>query len=437
MNFLLLGKPNVGKSSIYNILTGKKTNIIHNIEGTTRDWHNSNIINLSNCQVFDTPGILLKNNFIYEFHNSSIFRKLINKIDIFLYVIDYSSIFDEHDNDFINNLRKYNKKLILLINKFDNFKKKPNLDYFKYSVEKIFFLSSAHKKGFDILDDFLVKNYSKKVNINNNIDVHNTIAIFGKPNAGKSTFLNTILGFERSNTGKFPGTTTDYVESFYKYNEIKYNIIDTAGIQRKSNIKRNSLNFYSIKKSLEKVNEVDLAIVLIDSEKNIDRQDKRILNIVGNSSKSIIIIFNKFDLILNKKDFKINSIEKIKKIVEIKNIKLFFISAFSKTHINKILKYIYIEIISKKINISTSDLNKWLKKAITQKKHRLISSKNVNFKYAVIIKKHPITIKVYCNYANKITREYKRFLVNNFNKKFKIINQKTTIIFSSSNNPYI
>ena len=437
MNFLLLGKPNVGKSSIYNILTGKKTNIIHNIEGTTRDWHNSNIINLLNCQVYDTPGILLKNNFINEFQNSSIFRKLINKIDIFLYVIDYKSIFDQHDNDFINNLRKYNKKLILLINKFDNFKKKPNLEYFKYSVDKVFFLSSAHKKGFDILDKFFIKNYSKKNKVHNNLNVHNTIAIFGKPNAGKSTLLNTILGYERSNTGKFPGTTTDYVESYYKYNEIKYNIIDTAGIQRKSNIKKNSLNFFSIKKSFEKINEVDLAIAIIDSEKNIDRQDKRILSIIGNNSKNIIIIFNKFDLIIDKKKFKNESIEKIKKIVEIKNIKLFFISAFSKSHINKILKYIYNEIITKKINISTSNLNKWLKKAIFEKKHRLINNKNINFKYAVIIKNKPITVKIYCNYANKITKDYKRFLVNNFNKKFKIINQKTTIIFSSSKNPYI
>ena len=436
MNFLLLGKPNVGKSSIYNILTGKNSNIIHNVEGTTRDWHNSEINNITNCQVYDTPGILLKNNFIYEFQNSSIFRKLINKIDIFLYVIDYNSIFDQHDNDFINNLRKYNKKLILLINKFDNFKKKPNTDYFKYSVDETFFLSSSHKKGFDNLNKFLINNYFKnKKNNDNNID--NTIAIFGKPNAGKSTLLNTILGYERSNTSKFPGTTTDFVESDYRYNEIKYNIIDTAGIQRKSNIKKNSLNFFSAKKSLEKINEIDLAIVLIDSNKSIDRQDKRILNIISNNAKNILIIFNKLDLIINKKKYKNDSIEKVKKFVEIKNIKLFFISAFSKTHINKILKYIYNEIISKKINISTGNLNKWLKKAISEKKHRLINKKNVNFKYAVIVKKNPITIKIYCNYANKITKDYKRFLINNFNKKFKIINQKTSIIFSSSKNPYI
>ena len=437
MNFLLLGKPNVGKSSIYNILTGNKSNIIHNVEGTTRDWHNSDIINISNCQVYDTPGILLKNNFIHEFQNSSIFRKLINKIDIFFYVIDYNSIFDQHDNDFINNLRKHNKKLILLINKFDNFNKKPNLDYFKYSVNEVFFLSSSHKKGFDILNQFLIKNYLINNQIDNNLNIHNTIAIFGKPNAGKSTFLNTILGFERSNTGKFPGTTTDYVESDYIYNDIKYNIIDTAGIQRKSNVKKNSLNFFSVKKSLEKINDIDLAIVLIDSEKNIDRQDKRILNIVSNNAKNIIIIFNKLDLIINKKNFKNESIEKVKKFVEIKNIKLFFISAFSKAQINKILKYIYNEIISKKIHINTGNLNKWLKKAISEKKHRLINKKNVNFKYAVIVKKYPITIKIYCNYANKITKDYKRFLVNNFNKKFKIINQKTNIIFTKSKNPYI
>ena len=170
----------------------------------------------------------------------------------------------------------------------------------------------------------------------------------------------------------------------------------------------------------------------------LDRQDKRIINIVSNKARSIIIIFNKIDLIEKKEKFIKETLQEIDNTLhEIKNIKVFFSSAFSKHHVNNILNYLLENIIYKKYYISTSDINKWLKKVIVQKSHPLVERKKVNFKYAVKINENPITIKIYCNFANKIKNEYRRYLINNFNKNFKIINQKTRLVFTSANNPYV
>ncbi len=179
-------------------------------------------------------------------------------------------------------------------------------------------------------------------------------------------------------------------------------------------------------------------MIIIDSLEGLNRQDKRIINIVSNKARNIIIIFNKFDLIKKKENFIKETLQEIDNTLhEIRNIKVFFSSAFSKRHVNKILNYLLENIINKKNYISTSNINKWLRKVIIQKSHPLIESKKVNFKYAVKINENPMTIKIYCNFANKIRNEYRRYLTNNFNKNFKIINQKTRIVFTTANNPYV
>ena len=179
-------------------------------------------------------------------------------------------------------------------------------------------------------------------------------------------------------------------------------------------------------------------MIIIDSSEGLDRQDKRIIDIVSNKARSVIIIFNKIDLIEKKEKFIKETLQEIDNTLhEIKNIKVFFSSAFSKYHVNNILNYLLENIIYKKYYISTSDINKWLKKVIVQKSHPLVENKKVNFKYAVKINENPVTIKIYCNFANKIKNEYRRYLINNFNKNFKIINQKTSLVFTSANNPYV
>ncbi|MDC0037560.1 ribosome biogenesis GTPase Der [Alphaproteobacteria bacterium] len=434
MNYFLVGRPNVGKSSIFNLFSHFNRNIIHKNEGTTRDWHKEIIRNTSSY-IFDTPGLIIdkkKNNIkILSFFN----KKLITDIDFFLYVIDYKSGYNQLDLYIINQFRKYNKQIILLINKFDNIDFKINNEFEKYGIKLIFYLSCSHMLGINDICKLFKKNDNKNNKIIKKEDY--SIAIFGKPNVGKSTFLNSLLGFKRSVTSKNAGTTSDFVVDFIQYKQKYIKFIDTAGIGKKSNILSKSINYYSTKKTFDNIRRVDSAFIIIDSVGGIDRQDKRVINYISDKSKSIILIFNKIDLIKDKINFKKTIVSNLlNNIKETKNIKFFFINSLNKKDPRKVLKYFY-NFENNSNVISTSHLNKWLSKAINENPHPLIDRKKVNFKYAVQVKEKPVTIKIFSNYAQKIKISYKRYLLNNFNNKFKILNQKTNIIYSSSKNPYV
>lgn len=433
MNYLLIGRPNVGKSSIYNILIGSKHNIVHSDAGTTRDWHKG-LINNTSSYIYDTPGILIDDN-NKNFINSSFYKIINKKIDIFFYVVDYTYGYNEIDNFSISKLRSHNKQIILIVNKYDNSNISPSEEFSKYGINEIFYISCTHRSGINNLK-LVIK--SSNLNNENNTHYNFSIAIFGKPNVGKSTLLNTIVGYERCLTSPQIGTTSDNVVDTFQYKKKLFKIIDTAGIGKKANIKDKSLYDYSVKKSIKQIIEVDVAIIMIDSNEGLDRQDKRIINLVTDKAKSIILIFNKIDLIDNKLKFKSEIISEIKlSLHQIKNIKIFFMTAYTNKHIMKILDYIYNSVFEIDYIIPTNKLNKWLKNIIKEKTHPLIDKKKVNFKYIVQIKTQPVTIKIFCNYASKLKNNYKRYLINNFNYKFKILNQKTKFIFSSSKNPYI
>jgi len=435
MNFLLLGRPNVGKTSIYNTLVGKHNNIIHPDSGTTRDWHQGEIKKSLGMFIYDTPGLEISKNISKIYKNNYIYNFLFKKIDCFLYVIDYFSIFNSYDREYINKLRKFDKQIILLINKFDNFSDTKNNEYTKYGLHNVFFLSCSHKLGFKILNEFFLNNY-KNTN-DKNFNHEYSISIFGKPNVGKSTLLNSFLDYPRALESSQPGTTTDYVEDIFIYKRKKIKIIDTAGIIKKSKISKQSLNYLSVKKSFTKISSVDVAIIVIDSINGLDMQDKRIIKLITNKSKKIIIAFNKIDLIKDKKLFIKETLEEIKfTLHEIKNIKVFFLSSIKKNNSKQILNYIINNVMIPNKDISTSKLNNWLKIVTKETTHPLINNKKVKFKYAVKIKNEPVTIKVFCNFSKNIRENYRKYLINSFNTKFKIKNQVTRFVFSTSENPY-
>ena len=203
MNFLLIGKPNVGKSSIFNILTSGNKNIIHKEEGTTRDWHKSNVKGYNNIVLYDTPGVVVKNNKINDLQ----FLELFEKIDTFIYVIDFKIENIDGEAEAINELRKFNKEILLIINKDDNLEN--NKSYKAYGLDVFFYVSCSHNLGFENLYEYfeLHDNYKEVIKENNF-----SIAIFGKPNSGKSTLANSLLGFERILTSPKAGTTSYFEE---------------------------------------------------------------------------------------------------------------------------------------------------------------------------------------------------------------------------------
>ena len=440
MNYLLVGYPNVGKSSIFNILTGQKKNIIHIDKGTTRDWHKGKIYCTKNASIYDAPGIILRSFKDEEKKKKKIIESIINKIDCFLYVIDFHSYSITYDQVLLKWLRTFNKEIVLLINKKDNNNKISNLDFYKLGIQDLFFLSCTHKLGFDKLKKYLknkITNFSKTVRNIDNTNFDYSIAIFGKPNSGKSTFLNTLLNYERSLTSVKAGTTSDYVIENYKYKSKNIRIFDTAGIGRKSKIKSKSIDYLAVQKTMEKIKEVQSIILLIDSPRGLDRQNKRLINLLINKGQSLILVFNKIDLIKNKIIFKKMIISELNfNMHKLKNIKVFFISAFLKSQILAILNYVYKNVLTRKNNINTSILNKWLKQSTKIKPHPLIDGKIVNFKYIVKVKDNPITVKIFCNQSGKIRKNYIQYLRNDFNSYFNILNQNINILFSKSQNPF-
>ena len=429
MNFLLIGKPNAGKSSIYNILTSGKKNIIHKEEGTTRDWHKSSIRNSTNLILYDTPGIIIQNQKI----NDILFSSLFKIIDKFIYVIDYKTKNYENEIESINKLRSFNKDIILVINKDDNYQKNINIKLF--GIHNIFFISCSHRIGFDQLYEYLEScdDGNKQIEIDNQF----SIAIFGKPNAGKSTLANSLLGFDRIKTSSKAGTTSDFVEDNYIYKKNNFKILDTAGIFRKNKIDNDSVNFAAIRKSLDMINKIDLSIMLIDSNDGFDSQIKKILNMLINQSRSVIIIFNKIDTIKDKNFF----IKETRLIVketyyQTKNLSMIFLSAINNENVDKLKNILFAKANKIVKKLSTGQLNSCIKKISEENPHPLVKGKSVKFKYAVQVASSPLTIKVFSNFSKEIKKNYKTYLTNKIIKSFNIVDTKVNLIFSSSKNPF-
>ena len=427
MKYFLIGRPNVGKTSIFNKLTISK-NIIHREEGTTRDWHKSTIKGLNHSIIYDSPGVIFTNKKLKEIK----FSKLLQTINVFLYVIDLKNKNDYYDKESINELRKYNKKIILIINKDDNYEQ--NLIISKSGYDNLFYISCSHNLGFDKLYTYFENNDlgSEKDQV-----FDYSIAIYGKPNVGKSTLVNSLLGYDRVLTSKTAGTTSDIVEDIYMFKDKNFKIIDTAGIFKKNKIDNKSINFEAIRKSLNLKTQTDLSIILIDSKEGFDTQIKKILKILINKSKSIIIVFNKIDIIKNKNKFSKETKLFIRETFsQIQNISTLFISAKDKKHVTELKKLILKKSKNSNISLSTSKINVWLKKSSLEYPHPLLKGKIVNFKYGVQVSSSPITIKIFSNFPKDIKKNYKNYLINKLITDFNLLDSKVNLIFSSSKNPF-
>ena len=429
MNILILGMPNVGKTSLYNIITNtSNNNIIHNTIGTTRDWHVSSLIINRNIDIYDTPGIISQK----SLKSSNVIDILI-KIDIFVYVIDYKNENYFSDKEIINELRKFNKEIVVIINKDDNFKQDKKIS--DLGIGNIFFISCSHNLG---IDNFL--NYLSKYDVKeDNLKQYDfSLGLFGKTNVGKSTLLNKLVGFERSIVSSKPKTTTDIVSSSYTFKKNTYLIKDTAGLIKKNKIDKESLDYYATKKTLSIIKNTDINIFIIDVEQGFDSQSKKIFSLIYQQSNILFFLINKVDLIKNNKKKILKELQNniSSEFSQSRNIFVLPISSKFKRDIQNIKTNIHKIVSDVNKKISTSKLNHWLKNTIEEYPHPRIKGREVKFKYATQVSTNPLTIKIFSNFNKEIKTHYQRYLHNNFTDYFKIKSKMIKIIFSKTSNPY-
>lgn len=293
----IVGRPNVGKSTLFNRIVGKRISIVNDEPGVTRDRIFAHAEWLDNkFTLIDTGGLDFEKDDEISVNIVKQAKLGIEMADVIVFVVDGMTGLIEQDRDVVRILRKSSKKIILCVNKVDNYDANMVYDYYELGLGTPYLVSSVHGKGMGDLLDKIVSCFNKDELKVDDEDVIK-IAIVGKPNAGKSSLINRLVGEERVIVSNVAGTTRDSVDIPFKYNKKKYSLIDTAGMRRKSKIEDKTVERYSIIRSLDSIRNADIVVLVIDVTTEISDQDLKIAGFIDEQNKPSVIVLNKWDLV--------------------------------------------------------------------------------------------------------------------------------------------
>ena len=434
----IIGKPNVGKSSLFNRLIGKRLALVANEPGLTRDYRTEKLnIKNNSYELIDTAGIeeVSKNNILKITKESSI--NAINKSDIILFVVDSRNSLTPDDYSLASIVRKSGKKVILIANKCEGASiKQGEIDSYSLGFGDPLLISSEHNLGILELENQIIENSSINAEFENEENIIKKITILGRPNAGKSTLINQLIGESRQIVGPEAGLTRDSIPLFFNWNSVNYQIWDTAGIRKKSRVLEHSEKL-SVMSSLNAIEDAQIVILIIDSERGFEKQDANIANIIESEGKPFVIAVNKWDLIKNKKDKKNEIEEKIEEFLpQFGKISIAYISAQKNQGIDKLIQ------LSEKLDktcdrrLTTSELNEFLNQISNKHPHPNKNGRPVKIKYITQPKVRPSHFIIFSNYPDYIKDSYKRYLINEIRKEFDFDGVPIRMDFRGSDNPY-
>ena len=434
----IIGRPNVGKSSLFNRLIGKRLALVANEPGITRDYRTEKLnIKNNSYELIDTAGIeeLSKDNISKITKDSSI--NAINKSDIILFVIDARNSLIPDDYSLASIIRKSGKKVILIANKCEGRNiKQGEIDSYSLGFGDPLSISSEHNLGISELQNQIIENSSINSEFENEENNIKKIAILGRPNSGKSTLINQLIGENRQIVGPEAGLTRDSIPLFFNWNSINYQIWDTAGIRKKSKVLDHAEKL-SVMSSLNATEESQIVILMIDSERGFEKQDANIANIIESEGKPFVIAVNKWDLAKNKKEKKKEIEEKIEEFLpQIGKISIAYISAQKDQGIDKLMQ------LSERLDkisdrrLTTSELNEFLIEISSRHPHPNKNGRPVKIKYITQPKVRPSHFIIFSNYPNYIKESYKRYLINEIRKEFDFDGVPIRMEFRGSDNPY-
>jgi GTP-binding protein len=429
----IVGRPNVGKSTLFNRLIGTRSAIVEDTPGVTRDRIYGDVEwNGKSFALIDTGGFIPGSENEMEKAIREQAMIAIDEADVIVFVCDGKDGVTSFDIDIATILRRSKKPVVLVVNKCDNsFQQSYAFEFHTLGVGEPFPISSTNGLN---TGDFLDEVTSHLTDDSNDlVDERLKIAIVGRPNAGKSSLSNALLGQERSIVTPIAGTTRDAVDSIVKYYGEEIVLIDTAGLRRRSHVKEN-IEMYSILRTSRAIERCDVAIVIIDAERGIEEQDKKIINMVNEERKGIIVAINKWDLI--EKDTK--TAEKFTKQFQeemrtFDYVPIIFISALTKQRITNVLKTAKDIAEKRKNRIKTHLLNETLKPLLAKTPPPAVRGQDLRINYITQVGIEPPVFAFFCNNPKLLPVSYKRFMERALREKFDFIGVPVSFIFRRKN----
>ncbi len=408
----IVGRPNVGKSTLFNRMTGGRQAIVDEQSGVTRDrLYGKAFWNGKEFSVIDTGGYAINTDDIYEEEIRRQVLLAIEESDVILFVTDVTTGITDYDEEVANLLRRSNKEVVLAVNKVDNNERINDSSFFyALGLKDLFSISSINGSGTgDLLDKVVELLPDEK---DEDIPDIPKFTVVGRPNAGKSSIINAFIGEDRNIVTPISGTTRDSI--YTRYNKFGYDffLVDTAGLRKKTKVKED-LEFYSTLRAVRAIESSDVCLLMIDATRGFEGQDQKIFHLIERNKKGAVIIVNKWDLI--KKDTMSTKIfeEQIRKeIAPYSDIPIVFTSVLTKQRIHKVLELAHEVYENRKRRITTSKLNDYFLPILTSNPPPSTKGKYIKVKYVTQIPTVTPEFVFFCNLPQYVKDPYKRFIEN-------------------------
>jgi GTPase len=424
----IVGRPNVGKSTLFNRMVGGRQAITDNISGVTRDRQYGSVFwNGKNFTVIDTGGFVQHSDDLFEAAIREQVDIAIEEASVIIFMVDVMTGITDLDAEIAEKLRKSTKKVLLVVNKVDNNERQMLAnEFWSLGFEHTFFLSSISGSGTgELLDEVAIE-------LTDDSDAFPDIpkiSVIGRPNVGKSSFINALMGEQRHIVTEIAGTTRDSIHTRYNKFGKDFFIIDTAGLRKKRQVEEN-LEFYSVIRTVRAIEESDVCILMIEATTGIESQDLSILQLVLRRNKGLVILVNKWDL-MEKETNTARDLEKIirQKMAPFNDVPILFVSVYEKQRIYKALEIALQVAENRARKIPTSKLNELIESAVDKMTPPSFRGHLIKIKYGTQLPLHYPAFAMFCNYPDEVKENYRNFLENQIREKFQFTGSPIRIFF--------
>jgi GTP-binding protein len=426
----IVGRPNVGKSTMFNRLIEQRKAIVNETAGVTRDRnYGKGAWNGVEYSVIDTGGYVVNSDDIFEAEINKQVHLAIDEADVIAFVVDVESGRTDLDDAIASILRKSGKKVILIVNKVDNHNRIPDAqEFYGLGLGEIYCISSMTGSGTGDMLDAMVEKFPHKDSLEEEHEVP-YLSVVGRPNVGKSSFINALIGEDRNIVTDVAGTTRDSIHTHYNKFGHDFMIVDTAGLRKRAKVNED-VEFYSVLRSVRTIENSDVCLLLIDATRGVEAQDVTIFNLAVKNKKGVVVLVNKWDLIDKDTMTTKKMTEEIqRRLAPFTDVPILFISALTKQRVHKALEVAMEVNKNRKQRIKTSELNEVLLESIERYGPPSVKGKLIRIKYCTQLPSPTPAFALFCNLPQYIKDPYRRYIENQLRDNFNFTGVPVQIYF--------